>query len=175
MRSVKEELVGECGFEDTEIEVLVEQGVDVNLPYPRTARGNQRAAITLQQSLDVFEWAKIDGKPAVEPLKKVAEALKVALGFENAANPSVAPVQERQLEVSGNTYPVRDQLKELGGKWDPKRKVWKFADPAKAAEAQKLVAAQGKKPGGYRPWGAGGLCAKCGDDCGGTAWSCGYE
>ena len=29
--------------------------------------------------------------------------------------------------------------------------------------------------GGYRPYGSNGICTRCGDDCGGTAWSCGYE
>jgi hypothetical protein len=25
---------------------------------------------------------------------------------------------------SGNTYPIRDAIKSLGGRWDPQRKVW---------------------------------------------------
>lgn len=25
---------------------------------------------------------------------------------------------------SGNTYPIRDAIKSLGGKWDAQRKVW---------------------------------------------------
>lgn len=25
---------------------------------------------------------------------------------------------------TGNTYPIRDAIKSLGGKWDPERKAW---------------------------------------------------
>lgn len=41
--------------------------------------------------------------------------------------------------ITGNTYPVKDQIKALGGRWDSKAKGWNV--PAdKAAEAQALVA-----------------------------------
>jgi hypothetical protein len=30
---------------------------------------------------------------------------------------------EEMIAISGNTYPVRDQLKALGGKWDPAKKA----------------------------------------------------
>lgn len=40
--------------------------------------------------------------------------------------------------ITGNTYPVKDQLREMGGKWRPAEKAWEV--PAdKAAEAQSLV------------------------------------
>lgn len=42
--------------------------------------------------------------------------------------------------ITGNTYPVKEQLKALGGKWDKEAKGWSVPD-SKAAEAQKLVAA----------------------------------
>ena len=65
--------------------------------------------------------------------------------------------------VTGNTYPVKDQIKALGGKWDAENKGWK--GPAdKAAEAQALVAgapvqAKSSKPSGsYRPK----KCCVCG-------------
>jgi hypothetical protein len=44
--------------------------------------------------------------------------------------------------ITGNTYPVKDALKALGGKWDPKTKGWRVPTE-KAAEATKLVAAAG--------------------------------
>lgn len=47
--------------------------------------------------------------------------------------------------VTGNTYPVKDQLKALGGRWDAQAKGWRV--PAdKASEAQALVSGA---PKGY--------------------------
>lgn len=40
--------------------------------------------------------------------------------------------------VTGNTYPVKDQIKALGGRWDATAKGWRVP-AAKAAEAQALV------------------------------------
>lgn len=41
--------------------------------------------------------------------------------------------------ITGNTFPVKEELKALGGKWDSAYKGWKV--PAeKAAEARALVA-----------------------------------
>lgn len=46
------------------------------------------------------------------------------------ANPTVL--------VTGNTYPVKDALRSLGGRWDPDAKGWRV--PAdRAAQAQALV------------------------------------
>ena len=43
------------------------------------------------------------------------------------------------VEVKGNTYPVKDRLKALGGKWDAARKAWMV--PASCAqEASEIVA-----------------------------------
>lgn len=40
--------------------------------------------------------------------------------------------------VTGNTYPVKDQIKALGGRWDAAAKGWRV--PAdRAAEAQRLA------------------------------------
>ena len=42
------------------------------------------------------------------------------------------------IEISGNTYPVREGIKALGGRWNPNEKVWRV--PAdRAQEAQRLV------------------------------------
>lgn len=43
------------------------------------------------------------------------------------------------VAVSGNTYPVKDALKALGGRWNADRKAW-MVPAAKADEAQALVA-----------------------------------
>jgi hypothetical protein len=41
--------------------------------------------------------------------------------------------------ITGNTFPVKDQLRALGGKWDAARRGWSVPDD-KADEARKLVA-----------------------------------
>jgi hypothetical protein len=54
--------------------------------------------------------------------------------------------------VTGNTYPVKDQIKALGGRWDAASKGWRV--PAdKAAAAQALVAgAPAAKPQASRTY-----------------------
>lgn len=61
-------------------------------------------------------------------------------------------------EITGNTYPVKDKLKELGGRWDADGKIWTVPDD-KAEEARALVLAAPRaqsKP--YRPQ----VCKICG-------------
>lgn len=45
----------------------------------------------------------------------------------------------RTVAITGNTYPVRDQIKALGGRWNADRKAW-VVPAAKAAEARQIVA-----------------------------------
>lgn len=69
-----------------------------------------------------------------------------------------------RITISGNTYPVKDQIKALGGRWDADRKVWTV--PAdRAAEAQALVAGapKGYVAGGSSRASSSGRCGKCGD------------
>jgi hypothetical protein len=47
--------------------------------------------------------------------------------------------------ISGNTYPVRDQLKALGGRWDSTRKAWIVPD-SRADLARALVPVGSNKP-----------------------------
>lgn len=55
--------------------------------------------------------------------------------------------------VTGNTYPVKDEIKALGGKWNAQEKCWEVPDKS-YAEALKLVAGAGeKKPSGTRSGG----------------------
>ena len=51
------------------------------------------------------------------------------------------PTTQKQTyrALEGNTYPVKDALKALGGRWDAGNKVWKVP-ASRYAEAQKLVA-----------------------------------
>jgi len=41
--------------------------------------------------------------------------------------------------ITGNTYPVRDQIKALGGRWEPKASGWMVIDLV-ADECRRLVA-----------------------------------
>ena len=43
------------------------------------------------------------------------------------------------VPIYGNTYPVKDQLKALGGRWDPGQRAWKVPEE-KVEAARKLVA-----------------------------------
>lgn len=44
--------------------------------------------------------------------------------------------------ITGNTYPVKDQLRALGGKWNRSAQGWEVPDE-KAEEARALVAGAG--------------------------------
>jgi hypothetical protein len=62
--------------------------------------------------------------------------------------------------ITGNTYPVRDQLRALGGRWNAAAKCWEVPDD-KAAEANRLVfpLSSGKFPTGRR---SPRVCRTCG-------------
>lgn len=104
-----------------------------------------------------------------------------------APTPAPAPVEVTSgsgktaslpVLITGNTFPVKDQIKALGGKWDPVARGWNV--PAdKAAEAQALVAGapkptsrrygaraasstQATSNGGVRPNAKPGKCDVCG-------------
>jgi hypothetical protein len=60
--------------------------------------------------------------------------------------------------ITGNTYPVRDQLKALGGQWNAQDKAWMVPDD-RAEEARRIVASapqQTKRKRYHRS------CAECG-------------
>lgn len=44
--------------------------------------------------------------------------------------------------ITGNTYPVKDRLRALGGKWSPRLQGW-FVPKDQAEEARAIVAAAG--------------------------------
>lgn len=80
------------------------------------------------------------------------------------------------VAVSGNTYPVKDALRAMGGKWDASAKAWLVPDE-KAEEAKALVAGTPKsvkkeltktdfiaikaRKNGETP----GVCSSCGGKC----------
>lgn len=62
--------------------------------------------------------------------------------------------------ITGNTFPVKDQIKALGGRWNPDAKSWMVPDE-KAAAARALVsgAPKSERPAStYRP----SKCRECG-------------
>ncbi len=52
------------------------------------------------------------------------------------------------IAITGNTYPVKDQIKALGGKWDANSKSWMVPDD-KAEQARALVGAAPTKAKTY--------------------------
>ena len=64
-----------------------------------------------------------------------------------------------QVAITGNTYPVKDQLKALGAKWDVDRKCWTITD-SKAEQARQIVAAAPAEAPATP-----GKCKKCGKAC----------
>lgn len=70
------------------------------------------------------------------------------------------------VAITGNTFPVKDQLKAMGARWNADSKAWMVAaDKADAARA--LVSGAPKQPytgprsTGHRP----GTCSHCGERC----------
>ncbi len=57
------------------------------------------------------------------------------------------------VAITGNTYPVKEQIKALGGRWNADRKVW-LVPADKASAAQALVA--GAPKSAYAPARNGG-------------------
>ena len=76
---------------------------------------------------------------------------------------------EKMVPISGNTYPVKDAIKALGGRWNGDRKVW-MVPAEKADEARRLVAgapqSTPRKSGGQRFGRYGGKRQ-------GQCWECG--
>lgn len=89
------------------------------------------------------------------------------------------------IAITGNTYPVKDQLRALGGRWNADAKAWMVPE-AKADEARALVNSapksaprrsfsRGRSYGGYRcpacgnraDGGPGAPGYMCGEPCGG--------
>jgi hypothetical protein len=100
--------------------------------------------------------------------------------FSDAAVQPAAPVQPAAVQpargmvaISGNTYPVKDQLKALGARWNAAQKVWMISAD-KLDQARQIVAGAPKKEWtktdsiaaaarkrGETP----GVCGECGARC----------
>ncbi len=48
------------------------------------------------------------------------------------------------IAITGNTYPVKNQLKALGARWNPDQKAWMVREEL-AAAARQIVAGAGSK------------------------------
>jgi hypothetical protein len=60
-------------------------------------------------------------------------------------------------QISGNTYPVKDAIKAMGGRWNAEKKCWMVPDEL-AAKAKALVSGAVSTPTAYHPR----KCVVCG-------------
>lgn len=91
---------------------------------------------------------------------------KKALAERYTAQDIQARINERpSVFVEGNTYPIREELKKMGGVWNKERKAW-CVPTSRAEEARALVADQPAKqprsPRSEASTSRGGRCAECG-------------
>lgn len=88
---------------------------------------------------------KCQNRHEVAPTLNVEEVLSVSAQAGAVRRRRVShghfkkAAQAERTPISGNTYPVKDQLKALGGQWQPDQKVWMVPEE-RAAEAEALVA-----------------------------------
>lgn len=59
-------------------------------------------------------------------------------------------VEKSRVYFDGNTYPIKDQIKSIGGHWDADRKMW-WVGKAKLADAQTLCSASPASPAADAP------------------------
>lgn len=68
--------------------------------------------------------------------------------------------------IKGNTYPVKDALKAIGGRWNPDQKVWMVPDEV-ADKARKIVdvaPAVSHGGGSFSRRSSRSYCDECGDN-----------
>lgn len=59
--------------------------------------------------------------------------------------PILLQTEGRRIYLSGNTFPIKDDIKSIGGKWDAERKMW-WVGVGKADEAKALCEAKTSAP-----------------------------
>lgn len=64
--------------------------------------------------------------------------------------------QARRSYLVGDTYPLKEKIKSLGGHWDPDRKAWWIGAEKRSAAEQLIQSAPVTTPG---------VCSKCGGPC----------
>jgi hypothetical protein len=62
--------------------------------------------------------------------------------------------------IVGNTYPVKDRLRALGGRWNAAAKCWEVPDDK--AQAAQAIVGQPKAGGASRPKPGPRTCKDCG-------------
>ena len=60
-------------------------------------------------------------------------------------------MSENRIAITGNTFPVKDAIKALGGRWNPDRKAW-MVPADRADEARKLLAGAPAKSASAGTW-----------------------
>lgn len=77
----------------------------------------------------------------------------LCIGSNDAAEKTKSKMTSSLVKITGNTYPVKDQLKAIGARWDADSKCWMIAAD-KADAARKIVAGSPATPARRRNFGA---------------------
>lgn len=77
------------------------------------------------------------------------------------------------VAISGNTFPVKDQLRAMGGRWDAARKVWMVPTDAARAANDLVAKAPVSRPSGKRVFRRRNDDDEC-ELCGKNKWTCGH-
>jgi len=64
---------------------------------------------------------------------------------------SIGGLEVHGAEVTGDTYPVRAQLRAAGGRWDGQARAWVYSSPAAAADAARAAVQSPPVDGAWRP------------------------
>lgn len=86
--------------------------------------------------------------------REVAESLVAKAAQEEAALPEATGPM---VAIQGNTYPVKDELKKLGARWNGAKKVWEIAQSRHALALKLVPAAKPKAPRKRRSSGDGSV------------------
>jgi len=66
---------------------------------------------------------------SARPMRKARRRYRFSNADISNGGPGIAALahdeaQQAREAIIGNTYPIKDQLKALGGRWNPDQKVW---------------------------------------------------
>ena len=98
---------------------------------------------------EVQEVTQQEVKQKVEDQPKVEEKRQEKVINSNRYNIDIADgqkVKQMEYKVEGNSYPVKDQLKEAGFKWDADKKAWTTSDSSKKDLVEKMGLKLSKQP-----------------------------
>lgn len=77
-------------------------------------------------------------RPEVE--KSPAKVEAPAPAEAPAPQPPAPPREEPLVEIKGDTYPIKESLKAMGGQWDPFKKLWRVPKSREREALQLLLA-----------------------------------